>query len=419
MLLLWKSLIFIILLCKLIWLNLFHFIYYDVFVFVYPWCCRYFILGSTALTSNAVSSPITSPATAVTTVITTTTTTTTMVQSNKWVKNLSETPLTEAQVSLLAHRPSFAIMPLSLPYGKYITAVEQACLNLEPHNTEVLRAEIRVALRHAHNLRRNITREDAQALVELRKDHSRVILTADKGVALVVKDRADYNNKAQKLLEEKGTYKEIKKDPTNKLKNKLLNLLKETKAEGGIKDQLYKKMYPTGAVAPNLYGLPKIHRRGIPLRPIVSSRGSISYEVAKELSWILRPLVGSSPSTLRTLDHSKSQWKYSIIWCLCTFYIDPAFNIIRRKLELDQELHLRTSMSVVQIISLLEFCLKTTYFQFQDRFVEQLHRAAMWSPISPIVANLYMEDFENQDINRAECHPRVWKRFGGQTLLWS
>ena len=100
-------------------------------------------------------------------------------------------------------------------------------------------------------------------------------------------DTADYNNKAQKLLEDRGTYKEIKTDPTNKLKNKLVSLLKKIKAEGGISDQLYKKMYPTGTVAPKFYGVPKIHKRDIALRPNVSSRGSINYELAKELSRIL------------------------------------------------------------------------------------------------------------------------------------
>ena len=50
------------------------------------------------------------------------------------------------------------------PYGEYIAAVEQAFLNLEPHNTEDLRAEIRGALRHAHNPRRNITKEEAHTL---------------------------------------------------------------------------------------------------------------------------------------------------------------------------------------------------------------------------------------------------------------
>ena len=99
--------------------------------------------------------------------------------------------------------------------------MQQACLNLEPHSAEELRAEIRGALKHAHNPRRNITKEEAKALAELKKDHSQVILTADKRVALLVMDRAEYNNKAQKLLEDRGTYKEIKTDSTNRLKTKL------------------------------------------------------------------------------------------------------------------------------------------------------------------------------------------------------
>ena len=114
---------------------------------------------------------------------------------------------------------------------------------------------------HSYNPRKNITKEEAQALADLREDHSRVILTADNGVAIMVMDRTEYSNKAQNLLEDGGTFKEIKTDPTNKLKSKLINLFMKTKAEGDITDHIYKKMYPTVAVAPKFYGLPKIHKR--------------------------------------------------------------------------------------------------------------------------------------------------------------
>ena len=186
-------------------------------------------------------------------------------------------------------------------YGEYITAIEQACMKLEPHNAEELRAEIRGALRNAKEPKRNITKQEVQALAELKKDQSRVILTADKGVAIVILDKEDYIKKAKTLLEDQQTYRMLKSDPTNRMKTKLINLLKKIKPAGGINEIQYKKMYPTGAVPPNFYGLPKVHKRGIPLKPIVSSRGSISYEVAKELARILKPLVGSSPHHIKNI----------------------------------------------------------------------------------------------------------------------
>ena len=168
-------------------------------------------------------------------------------------------------------------------------------MKLEPHNAEELRAAMRGALRNSQQPTNNITKQEIQELADLRRDQDRVILTADKGVAIVIMDKEDYQQKAKALLEDQGTYKALKTDPTGRLKSKMINLLKKIKTEGGIDDIIYKKLYPTGAVTPKFYGLPKIHKDGIPLRPIVSSRGSISYEVAKELARILKPLVGSSP----------------------------------------------------------------------------------------------------------------------------
>ena len=41
----------------------------------------------------------------------------------------------------------------------------------------------------------------------------------------------------------------------------------------------------------------------------------------------------------------------------------------------------------------------------------------MGSPISPILANLYMEDFEARAINTAEYPPRIWKRYVADTCV--
>ena len=140
------------------------------------------------------------------------------------------------QASLLAHGPGFAVTPRYPSYGDYIATSEKACNKTEPNSAEELRAEIRGALKHTHPPRSNINREEVHAHAELKRDSSKVILTADKGVALVIMDKPDYNTKAQQLLNDKKTYKEINTDPTNKLKTKLISLLKKIKAEGGIEE---------------------------------------------------------------------------------------------------------------------------------------------------------------------------------------
>ena len=53
-------------------------------------------------------------------------------------------------------------------------------------------------------------------------------------------------------------------------------------------------------------------------------------------------------------------------------------------------------MSIQHIMDLLEFCLRSTYFIFRGKFYEQVKGTAIGSAISPIVANLYMENFETR-----------------------
>ena len=95
--------------------------------------------------------------------------------------------------------------------------------------------------------------------------------------------------------------------------------------------------------------------------------------------------------------------------------IKPAINVIQKLLE-DQDFKQRTSMSVNHIISLLEFCLGSTYFTFKGRFYEQQEGTTMGSPISPIVANLYLEDLEIKAIQSAQNPPSFWRRFVDDTL---
>ena len=108
---------------------------------------------------------------------------------------------------------------------------------------------------------------------------------------MVIMDRQEYINKSNQLLSQ-PVYRAIPRDPTNKIKTKLINILKRVKNQTGLDNNIYKAMYPMGCGALKFYGFCKIHKLDTPLRPIVSSRGSVIYGVAKVLTKILKPLVG-------------------------------------------------------------------------------------------------------------------------------
>ena len=137
-----------------------------------------------------------------------------------------------------------------------------------------------------------------------------------------------------------------------------------------------------GLCSPKLYGLPKIHKKNNPLRPIVSSRGSVTYGVAKEVPRILKPLTGN---TIHHINNSKKfaddmkETRLEKGECIITYDLSVLFisipvtsaiQVTKNNLEQDTELHQRTTMSAYNIWELLEFCLCNTYFLFQGQFYQ-------------------------------------------------
>jgi hypothetical protein len=69
-------------------------------------------------------------------------------------------------------------------------------------------------------------------------------------------------------------------------------------------------------------------------------------------------------------------------------------------------------------MELCEFILTTTYFQFRGAIYQQKFGTAMGSPVSPIVANLFMEWLEQEAIATSPitCRPQLWKRYVDDVL---
>ena len=207
---------------------------------------------------------------------------------------------------------------------------------------------------------------------------------------MVVMDRQDYINKSNNLLAQPA-YRPIPQDPTNKIKAKLITILKKVRSQTGLDSNTYKAMYPKGCSASKFYGLPKIHKLDTPLRPIVSCHGSVTYGVAKVLTKILKPLVGKSCHHVHSTEDFVEQANkvtlmpeeclssYNLKALLTSVPVDPALGIIKDLLEKDSTLKVRTVLLVKDIIPLLEFCLKTLTFLSRVSITNR-QKMQLWGP---------------------------------------
>ena len=238
----------------------------------------------------------------------------------------------------------------------------------------------------------------------------------------MVLSKSDYDSKMMDLLGDEKTYRKLKKDPTPNQERKMNAKLLALKKDGSLPEPVYCRLHSSGGSVPLMYGLPKIHQPGVPLRPIVSFVSSPTYQLSKYLSRVLSPLIGHTESYVSNSAEFVSFTKsirvpsdyvlvsYDVVSLFTNVPTDLAVSIVKKRLDEMDVSHL-TELSPDQIADLLQFCLSSTFLCYDGQFYEQVFGTAMGSPVSVVVANIVMEDIESRALQSAPVQPLFWKRY--------
>ena len=186
---------------------------------------------------------------------------------------MSSRQLTHIETNLLAMGLNFSVTSKALTNKDIIATTEDAVQNLEKEEADKIHAKVSLTLQNSKPPKDNLCKDECKALKELQSDTSIVILPADKGRSTVILNHEDYLEKCMDHINN-GPYQLLKKDPTTKIKTKTLKQLKVLKDNEFIDNKLYYYLKPTDSPAPRFYGQPKIHKPGVPIRPIASYSGS-------------------------------------------------------------------------------------------------------------------------------------------------
>lgn len=259
-----------------------------------------------------------------------------------------------------------------------------ACQKIQDqgHKSE-LRNTIAGILRTAKLPTSNITKDERKAITSLKKDKTLTIIPADKGRTTVVMDTDKYEKQMEAMLKDNNTYEILKKGPTEEKKRTLKALLKPLLENKKITKEAYDNLIPTANIMPRIYGTPKIHKKDIPLRPIVDSIGSVTYNLSKALVEIIKPLLGltehycqNSKQLVKELNDIKIESdeiliSHDVISLFTKTPVDVTLHIVQEVLRKDRTLKRRTNLTVDDITELLSFVTKSTYFQYRGTIFRQ------------------------------------------------
>ena len=122
-----------------------------------------------------------------------------------------------------------------------------------------------------------------------------LIARPDKGSGEVILNKSDYITKMGNILNDASKFQCLgpaaTADRTATIETKLQNRLQELLNSEQLPKQVYDEVRPTGSQRLRMYGLPKTHKVGTPLRPILSMVGSSNHELAKWLASFLQPVI--------------------------------------------------------------------------------------------------------------------------------
>jgi hypothetical protein len=252
----------------------------------------------------------------------------------------------------------------------------------------------------------NMSYSERNALRNLKNDQSIVIKQADKGSKTVIMGRDFYVQKNERQLSDVSLYKLLTEEDIEQIVvryNRGIDALQSKILDRHVLSFL-KVLNPKPG---RYYGLPKIHKPGMPMRPIVSGNGTLTENASQLVDHLIKELPSKSATYIKNSDHFREKLGSislpvgnNII--LGTADITAMYNNIPIQEGIAAVVKHYTAdgtysdvVSPEALGSLIELVMTNNYFEFNDKFYLQLTGTSMGTRMAPPLAQLFMTELES------------------------
>ncbi|XP_044755068.1 uncharacterized protein LOC123314022 [Coccinella septempunctata] len=347
---------------------------------------------------------------------------------DRWMMNLSNRELPENVKNLLSLGTKFSL-PMTkndVKIDELIADVENILLTVPERRKDTQRARVtNVITNFIHkNIEVNspMTRWYHETKVFLKNNEDLIVLNSDKGAVTVIMDKAEYEDKIQTLLNS-DDFKLLPRDPTQTIQTQCNKFITRLVEKNYITEQQAKSMKTYNSVAPRIYGNPKVHKPGNPIRPIISSINSPMTSLSRFMASILKAAYNTDNDFyIKDSFQFSDQINNYILpdnYKIVSFDVVNLFGSLEKNLIVGvlknkwEDIKQHTSMDEDTFFEIMSFLLDKNYCTFRGKFYSQIVGCAMGSELSPIIAQYVMDDLVIQSLLKLRFIIPILKKICG------
>jgi len=254
----------------------------------------------------------------------------------------------------------------------------------------------------------------------------------DKGAGVVILNKNEYKDKMKTILIDTTKFLDLgpanNNDNTAKIKTLIQRRLIQLSNEKFISKTDYKAIRPTGSQRPRMYGLPKTHKKDVPLGLILSMTGSAQHELGKWLTSLLQPVlqdlsVNCVPDSFTFVKKVRNFTFSPSSVFLCSFDISSLFTNVPlvETIQLCADaLHNNNVLPQPSFprdifVELMQLATSSVEFSFNNNMYRQTDGVAMCSPLGSALANIFVGYQEEKLFNFAN-RPLAYFRYVDDTF---
>ena len=227
-------------------------------------------------------------------------------------------------------------------------------------------------------------------------------------------------------LSDRDNYEFIDKNPVPKVEAESKRIFKAV-SKDKLPDKTVQELTPCHSRIPVFYGLPKDHKEGVPLRPVISACGGPTEKTSCLLERVLKQLLKFVPTHLwdtrdflsRLSKHSQEHsipkgsifFSTDVVNLYGSIPISEAIDAVCETLEAHLQEVDMFGLELGDVRALLEHCLQKNVFSFNNQFYRQTLGIAMGNPCAPPVAILFLDRFERLAWEAAAVKPAFIVRY--------